>query len=180
MKQKNKKRKGGVLKMKLKERLKICRSNMKLSQQQVADKLGISKSKYCRMENGEAIPNMEELELLLKIFNINYYEFINTKFPTTRTMCYSKELLEKLSDAIKQNSSVADTWSENRERLNNLKEALEPVLQERKRELSFPEFDLSEIPDGTTIKTIKIDCWGESLIDRCLDVQNKLLRALYG
>lgn len=65
--------------MTLSNKLRIYRTEARLSQQEVADAIHISKNEYSRMENGTTIPNTEELNVL-SLFNISYEEMINTTF----------------------------------------------------------------------------------------------------
>lgn len=57
--------------------LRKCRTDMDLSQQQVADKLKIDRSAYTYYETGKVLPNISRLLQLSKIFNTPCIEFIN-------------------------------------------------------------------------------------------------------
>lgn len=166
--------------MTLSNKLRIYRAESKLSQQEVADTIHISKSKYCRMENGTATPNADELNALLSLFNISYEEMVNTTFPITHTIKYPTELLSMLEKSIKENSAISENWNENRLRYNRLKEALEPLMNIRNEAMDFPELDLNHILPGTTVKTVNLDMKGEYLIDQCLKAQDRLANALFG
>lgn len=169
-----------VSNMTLSNKLRIYRAEAKLSQQEIADAIHISKSKYYRMENGTATPNADELNALLSLFNISYEEMVNTTFPITHTIKYPTELLSMLEKAIKENSEISENWNENRLRYNRLKEALEPLMNIRSEAMDFPELDLTYIIPGTTVKTVNLDMRGEYLIDQCLKAQERLANALFG
>jgi transcriptional regulator with XRE-family HTH domain len=166
--------------MTLSNKLCIYRAEAKLTQQEVADAIHISKSKYYRMENGVTTPNVDELNALLSLFNISYEEMVNTTFPITHTIIYPTELLSMLEKTIKENSEISENWNENRLRYNRLKEALEPLINIRSEAMDFPELDLTHIIPGTTVKTVNLDMRGEYLIDQCLNAQERLANALFG
>ena len=166
--------------MTISNKLRIYRTKAKLSQQEVADAIHISKSKYCRMENGTAIPDINELCSLLSLFNVSYDEMTNTTFPITHTIKYPQDLFDKLENAIIEHSNISKNWSENRLHYNCLKEALEPLMNIRNEEMDFPELDLSTVPIGTTVKTVNLDIKGERLIAQCIKAQQNLASALFG
>ena len=56
---------------KFSERFKELRSSRKLSQQELADKLGISKSSVNMYERGEREPGLEMLETIADFFNVD-------------------------------------------------------------------------------------------------------------
>ncbi|NRT90126.1 transcriptional regulator with XRE-family HTH domain [Clostridium beijerinckii] len=64
----------------LSEYLKILRVKKKLTQKNVADKLGIATSSYTKKENGINPFNIDELKEIKKIFNIEDLEFIKIFF----------------------------------------------------------------------------------------------------
>ena len=57
----------------------------------------------------------------------------------------------------------------------NIKNALKPIFEIRNKALDFPDIDISEIPNNTTVKQVKLDPKAELLIDRALKAQQKLL-----
>ena len=54
-----------------------------LTQQQVADVLGLDRSTYAYYESGKTTPDIKSVNKLLKIFNISYYELMDETDPTT-------------------------------------------------------------------------------------------------
>ena len=66
--------------MSIGNRLKKLRHDTGYSQQNVADKLGISKSKYCRIEANEAQLDTEELKKVLELYTISADDFWGGNF----------------------------------------------------------------------------------------------------
>lgn len=64
---------------------KRIREQSGLTQQQMADKLGISRSAIGMYEKGEREPNFETLELIADIFNVDM-NFLLGKKPTTEVI----------------------------------------------------------------------------------------------
>ena len=69
--------------MLLNQRLKHFRTTSGLTQQQVADVLGLDRSTYAYYESGKTTPDIKSVNKLLKIFNISYYELMDETDPTT-------------------------------------------------------------------------------------------------
>lgn len=57
--------------MEIKDILKSIRKDKKLTQQQVADKLGISRVAYTKYENGDNMPTTESILKLAEIYNVS-------------------------------------------------------------------------------------------------------------
>ena len=72
--------------MMLNQRLKHFRTSSGLTQQQVADVLGLDRSTYAYYESGKTTPDIKSVNKLLKIFNISYYELMEEPDPTTLTV----------------------------------------------------------------------------------------------
>lgn len=153
----------------------ILRNEHNLTQEQVAEMLNISKSTYCRIEKGQQDISVEALKKLLKIYNITFEDFYNIKLPIVRTITYPDKLLKNLQNAIDKNKEKSNNWAINLEKFENLKNALNPVLEIRSKALQFPDIDISEIPNNTTVKQVKLDPKAELLIDRAIKAQQKLL-----
>lgn len=56
--------------------IRITRKQNKLSQQQVADALGISRSTYCSYETGRRTPGVDVLLQLCEFYNLPYNIFV--------------------------------------------------------------------------------------------------------
>lgn len=61
----------------LSENLKKIRKDNNLSQEQLAEKLGVSRQSVSKWENGEAYPEMDKVLQLCKMFNLNIDELLN-------------------------------------------------------------------------------------------------------
>ncbi len=57
--------------MGLSNKLKIYRKNMNLTQQQVADALGIQRCAYAYYESGKSSPKLPVLKMIAKLFNVS-------------------------------------------------------------------------------------------------------------
>jgi Predicted transcriptional regulators len=68
--------------MLLNQRLKHFRTSSGLTQQQVADVLGLDRSTYAYYESGKTTPDIKSVNKLLKLFNISYYELMEEPDPT--------------------------------------------------------------------------------------------------
>lgn len=64
--------------------LKLLRKEKNLSQQELADRLGISKSSINMYERGERQPNFETLELIADFFNVDIDYLLGRTSKTTR------------------------------------------------------------------------------------------------
>lgn len=164
--------------MEISERLKSYRENAGLSQQQVADELKTSKSTYCRIEKGESLPNADELEKLLRFYDVTYEEMIRSGTPITRATKYPSKYLSDLRNTIAE-TAVVGSWEENRRSLNRLKAALKPIMDIRNDVFDFPSLKLEGFEDGTTLKTVILDMEAEALINECFKKQNELHDALF-
>lgn len=68
------------------ENLKILRERRQMTQQQLADKLDISRSTVGMYENGSREPDFETLELIADFFNVNMDRLIGNLNPTDNRM----------------------------------------------------------------------------------------------
>lgn len=68
------------------ENLKILRERRQMTQQQLADKLDISRSTVGMYENGSREPDFETLELIADFFNLNMDRLIGNLNPTDNRM----------------------------------------------------------------------------------------------
>lgn len=97
---------------KFNENLRKARTEKKLTQQQVADLLGVAKSTYCQYETGASEPNIVRLKKLAKILETNIDSLLGIEPP---------EQLEKDFNRLK------DKFGE--ERLTAYFEALKKVIE---------------------------------------------------
>lgn len=64
---------------KTKDRIKFLREERHLSQEQVAEKMGISPNSYGKLERGETKLTLEKLEQIANIFDMDIVELINSE-----------------------------------------------------------------------------------------------------
>ena len=64
--------------MKFGDNLKIIRKNKKMSQEQLAEKVGVSRQSVSKWETGEAYPEMNNILELCKIFNCKINDIVHT------------------------------------------------------------------------------------------------------
>lgn len=157
----------------------VFRSEAHATQQDIADLLGISKSTYRRMERGEAYPDINQLHKLIKYYDITLTEFDNLTFPLTKTVKYPPGMLASFRKVIEENENPTHNWQDNHYQFKLMQKALNEVLDEKNKALDFPELNSNNILSGTTVKTVRLDIEGEQLIQRCLNAQAKLSKALF-
>lgn len=76
------------------ELLKLSRKDLKLNQESIAMKLGISRSAYSNIEGGKQNPSIPVLINILKLFSLTFEELYGLKL--------SKRLIKVKSDRIKE------------------------------------------------------------------------------
>lgn len=64
---------------KMKDRIKLLREEHHLSQEQLAEKMGISSNSYGKLERGETKLTLEKLEQIANIFDMDIVELINNE-----------------------------------------------------------------------------------------------------
>lgn len=79
----------------LSENLKKIRKDNNLSQEQLAEKLGVSRQSVSKWENGEAYPEMDKVLQICKMFNLNIDEFLNQDIKEVREEKQSKINIDK-------------------------------------------------------------------------------------
>ena len=68
----------GVSLMKFGDNLKLIRKNKKMSQEQLAERVNVSRQSVSKWENGEAYPEMNNILELCKIFNCKLNDLVHT------------------------------------------------------------------------------------------------------
>ena len=68
----------GVSLMKFGDNLKLIRKNKKMSQEQLAEKMNVSRQSVSKWETGEAYPEMNNILELCKIFNCKINDLVHT------------------------------------------------------------------------------------------------------
>ena len=85
--------------MKLSDNLKIIRKENNLSQEQLAEKLGVSRQAVSKWESGQSYPEMDKVLLICKLFNYNIDELMNENI---------KEVSETKQSKININKYIED------------------------------------------------------------------------
>lgn len=62
--------------MEIGEKLKECRKNCKMSQEEVAKKINTTRQAISRWERGESMPDIQMLQKLTEIYGVNLNEFM--------------------------------------------------------------------------------------------------------
>ena len=88
--------------MKLSENLKRIRKDNNLSQEQLAEKLGVSRQAVSKWESGQSYPEMDKVLLICKLFNYNLDELMNENI---------KEVDETKQSKININKYVEDFFN---------------------------------------------------------------------
>ena len=83
----------------LSDNLKKIRKDNNLSQEQLAEKLGVSRQSVSKWENGEAYPEMDKVLQICKMFNLNIDELLNQDI---------KEIVEEKQSRINVDKYVGD------------------------------------------------------------------------
>ena len=166
--------------MDLTNKIIIFRDRAGLRQEDVAERLGISKSSYSRKEKGITSFTFEEIDKLFDILGFTVSDFRELEFPIIHEEKISAELLDNLETVLSQNSRVDADWNMNRNRYNCIQKALTPVLDERTKSFDFPDINIDSVPRGTTVKEVLLDVRAERLINEALETQKKLAHAIFG
>ena len=80
---------------KFSENLKKIRKEHNLSQEQLADKLGVSRQSVSKWESNQAYPEMDKVLQICKMFNVNIDELMNQDINSVRETKQSKSNLNK-------------------------------------------------------------------------------------
>ena len=81
--------------MKLSENLKKLRKENNLSQEQLAEKLGVSRQAVSKWESGQSYPEMDKVLLICKLFNYNIDELMNENIKEVEASKQSKININK-------------------------------------------------------------------------------------
>lgn len=88
--------------MKLSDNLKRIRKDNNLSQEQLAEKLGVSRQAVSKWESGQSYPEMDKVLLICKLFNYNIDELMNENI---------KEVDETKQSKVNINKYVEDFFN---------------------------------------------------------------------
>lgn len=101
--------------MELNDKLKFLRKQLNLTQQQVADALGIERSAYTYYEKGTTKPKIKTLSLLARMYNISVDELLDLDVQQGDMM------------RVKSNNPVVDNWTSS-DKFNELSDYEQSVL----------------------------------------------------
>ena len=79
--------------MNLSDNLKRIRKENNLSQEQLADKLGVSRQSVSKWESGQAYPEMDKVLQLCQLFNLNIDELLNQNIKDVNNKKQAKNIL---------------------------------------------------------------------------------------
>lgn len=81
--------------MKLSDNIKIIRKENNLSQEQLAEQLGVSRQAVSKWESGQSYPEMDKVLLICKLYNYNIDELMNENVKEVRETKQSKTNINK-------------------------------------------------------------------------------------
>lgn len=84
--------------MNLSENLKKIRKDNNLSQEQLAEQLGVSRQSVSKWESGQAYPEMDKMLQLCQLFNLNIDELLNQDLKEVNNEKQSKNNINKFID----------------------------------------------------------------------------------
>lgn len=170
--------------MELSDRLKERRLALRLTQQQVAEKIGVDTTTYAHYESGRRTPDIKRLRMLCALFEIS----IENHFPLVRTLEYPPKLLKTLSEtkervteelavleAARDSISPRDLLWRTRALIDQLKIAIDPVQKIWEKTMDAPDMDLSGLPDGQTILRVNYRPEDWLLLSESLKLQSKVI-----
>ncbi len=164
--------------MTIDNKLIVLRDKYKYTQQQVATLIGVSKSTYCRYENGLSIPGDKEIEKILALYNISYEQFKDIDLPLECVITYPEKLLNNLDITIKKFGTPGSDYKSNMDNYKKINEAMAAILSIRDEALNFPPINVSDIDPGAKVKKVQLDIRGEMLIESGFKAQNELYNAI--
>ena len=81
--------------MKFSDNLKKLRKDMNLSQEDLADKLGVSRQSISKWESGVVYPEMDKMVQLCKIFNLSMDDLLNNDVAEVKNTKEAKSSINK-------------------------------------------------------------------------------------
>ena len=86
--------------MKLSENLKKIRKENNLSQEQLAEQLGVSRQAVSKWESGQSYPEMDKVFNICKLYNYNIDELLNENVTSVKEEKEAKNNFNKLIEEI--------------------------------------------------------------------------------
>ena len=81
--------------MKFSDNLKKLRKDMNLSQEDLADKLGVSRQSISKWESGVVYPEMDKMVQLCKLFNVSMDDLLNSDVSEVNNTKQAKNSINK-------------------------------------------------------------------------------------
>lgn len=174
--------------MEFSERLKDQRSKKGLTQQQVANAIGVDTTTYAHYESGSRTPDIKKLQMLCGLLEIA----IEDHFPLIRTLKCPPELIEDLKYTLKHVSeefeqlklqaeslSQSDVFHHIDRLINSISASIAPVQKIWEDTLSTPDMDLSGLLDGQTIIRVNIQSSDWIILSKSLKLRVELYDYLF-
>ena len=112
--------------MNLSDNLKRIRKENNLSQEQLADKLGVSRQAVSKWESNQAYPEMDKVLQICKMFNLNIDELLNQNLKEVNETKQSKNNVNKfIDDFLDYITKTVDMFSSMK-----LKEQLKCIIEQ--------------------------------------------------
>ena len=86
--------------MKFSDNLKKLRKDMNLSQEDLADKLGVSRQSISKWESGVVYPEMDKMVQLCKLFNVSMDDLLNNNVSEVNNTKQAKSSINKFIDSF--------------------------------------------------------------------------------
>lgn len=86
--------------MKFSDNLKKLRKEMNLSQEDLADKLGVSRQSISKWESGVVYPEMDKMVQLCKLFNVSMDDLLNSDVSEVNNTKQAKNSINKFIDSF--------------------------------------------------------------------------------
>ena len=83
--------------MEFKEKLQLLRTNMKLSQEELANRLDISRQSITKWENGQSFPDIQNLIQLSEIFKVSIDRLVKENDICTISLFVNRNILCRIS-----------------------------------------------------------------------------------
>ena len=90
--------------MNLSDNLKRIRKEHNLSQEELAEKLGVSRQSVSKWESGTAFPEMDKVIQICKIFNVNMDDLMNQDIKAINNTREAKSNINKVIDDFFKNA----------------------------------------------------------------------------
>ena len=84
--------------MNFSDNLKKIRKEHNLSQEQIAEQLGVSRQSVSKWESGQAYPEMDKMLQLCRLFNLNIDELLNQDIKEVNNTKQAKNNINKFID----------------------------------------------------------------------------------